>query len=266
VGPIAGDINITNNYAHRCDTVVAAFDPNYIESNPAGCITSGITTEYTVGFENTGSDTAYNVHVLDTLSGYLDPRTLEPIMSSHSMIMETRHEAGLTIVKFDFPNIKLLDSSQPYGNHGMFKYKIRVRSGLADGTLISSRVGIYFDYNDVVMTNTQVNTINCPVYVSYPTVESVGGARVGGTLGADNLIGSNDLKVYPNPVNDELHIEASLAQYDECVVTNTMGKVIWSSKLHLAHQMIPTKQWPSGIYFVQVKGTLGTKTVKLMKQ
>lgn len=261
VGPLMRDVDTPNNFGRRCDEVVAAYDPNFIASNPAGCITSGITTEYTVGFENTGNDTAYNVHVLDTLSGYLDPRTLEPIMSSHPMVMETRHIGGMTIVKFDFPDIKLLDSSQPHGNHGVFKYKIRVRSGLADGTLISSRVGIYFDDNDVVMTNTQVNTINCPVYVTYPTVESVGTATA-----VDNLPGSNDLKVYPNPVNDELHIEATLAQYDECVVTNTMGKVIWSSKLHLAHQTIPTKQWPSGIYFVQVKGTLGTKTVKLVKQ
>lgn len=266
IGPLTGDVRVSNNFVNRCDTVVASYDPNYIESDPSGCITSGITTEYTVGFENTGSDTAYNVHVLDTLSGYLDPRTLEPTMSSHPMVLETRYVAGMTIVKFDFPNIKLLDSSQPHGNHGMFRYKIRVRSGLADGTLISSRVGIYFDDNDVVMTNTQVNTINCPVYVTYPTVESVGGARVGGTLGTDNLLGSNDLKVYPNPVNDELHIEASLSQYDECVVTNTMGKVIWSSKLQQAHQMIATKQWPSGIYFVQIKGAMGSRTIKLVKQ
>ena len=118
------------------------------------------------------------------------------------------------------------------------------------------------------MTNTQVNTINCPVYVTYPTVEAAGGSRVLGTgiLDADNLGTSDEVKIYPNPVTDELHIEASLMHYDQCIVTNTMGTVVHAFALQRNHQVVSTAKWPTGIYFVQLKGTSGSKTIKLLKQ
>jgi hypothetical protein len=66
---------------------------------------------------------------------------------------------GLNIAKFDFPNIKLLDSAHHGLNDGMFIFKIEARTTVADGTTIPNRVGIYFDYNPVVMTNEVTNII-----------------------------------------------------------------------------------------------------------
>jgi hypothetical protein len=159
VDPITGDANPSNNIRIKCDTVIGAYDPNDIAVSPEGYILPCTQLQYRVRFENTGNDTAHNVYVLDTLSDNLDPATLEIEASSHAMNVTVLNDGVRNIAKFDFPNIKLLDSAHHGLNDGMFLFNIKARSTLADGDMIPNRVGIYFDYNPVVMTNTVTNII-----------------------------------------------------------------------------------------------------------
>ncbi|MCF8451256.1 MAG: T9SS type A sorting domain-containing protein [Taibaiella sp.] len=159
VSPATGDIVPSDNVYTKLDTVRAAYDPNDIAVTPEGYILPCTQLQYKVRFENTGNDTAHNVYVLDTLSDNLDPSTLQVDIASHPMNVTVINDGVRNIAKFDFPNIKLLDTSNRALNNGMFIFKIKARTVLADGTTIPNRVGIYFDYNPVVMTNSVTNTI-----------------------------------------------------------------------------------------------------------
>lgn len=162
VDPFTGDTDTTNNYINVLDTVSASFDPNMIAVTPSGNILNGTNLEYTIHFENQGNDTATNIHLLDTLSSNVDITSLRIVTATAAMNVSYTPYGSQTIVKFDFPNIKLPDSSHHNLCTGLVTYTINARRGLADGTTILNRTGIYFDDNEVVMTNTVTNTIVIP--------------------------------------------------------------------------------------------------------
>ena len=162
VAPIIGDLDTNNNNIIRVDTVKSSFDPNHIAVSPEGEILNGTKLHYTVAFENDGNDTAQNIYLMDTLSDSEDPRTLQLVAASATMNIAILHSGGHTIAKFDFPNIKLLDSSYHNQCTGFVMYTIKARTGLADGTVIPAHAGIYFDDNPVVLTDTSFNTILIP--------------------------------------------------------------------------------------------------------
>lgn len=162
IGPGTGDVDTTDNVIIRCDTVKYAWDPNDISVTPTGNILNGTELQYTVRFENCGNDTAHNIFILDTLSDNVDVSSLRIVAASAVMNTTIYRDGAYRIAKFDFPNIKLLDSSHHGLCDGMVIYTVRARTGLAHGTDIAARAGIYFDINPVVMTNTVHNTILIP--------------------------------------------------------------------------------------------------------
>lgn len=159
VSPVTGDTNPANNTITRNDTVRTSYDPNDIAVSPEGYILPCTRLTYTVRFENMGNDTARNVSVVDTLSPGVDPSTLQVVSASDPMFVTIINDGTHNIAKFNFPNINLLDSSRHGLNNGMFVFSVNARNPLADGTTIMNRVGIYFDENPVVMTNSVTNTI-----------------------------------------------------------------------------------------------------------
>lgn len=120
----------------------------------------GTQLDYTINFENLGNDTAFNIHIMDTLSDNVDPNSFVMTASSHrassSLLTGTN---GKRIIRFEFPDINLADSSHKESNKGFVKFNINAKTGLAPLTQIENRAGIYFDINPVVMTNTALNWI-----------------------------------------------------------------------------------------------------------
>ncbi len=159
VTPFSGDVDTSNNRIIRVDTVTSSYDPNEMSVTPPGFILPCTELEYTVHFENTGNDTAHNIHIMDTLSDNVDIKTLRIVAASAEMNIAFTRYNGHNIVKFDLPNIMLPDSSHHDQCMGMIVFKVKTKNGLAEGTTIMNRAGIYFDDNDVVMTNSVENTI-----------------------------------------------------------------------------------------------------------
>ncbi len=172
VSPTSGDSDTTNNMQLIIDTVRSSFDPNHIQVSPEGNILNRTKLKYAIEFENDGNDTAQNIYVLDTLSDHLDPSTFEMVASSNYMDIQMLENGGHTILKFDFPNIKLPDSTHHNQCTGMLIFNIKTKGGLPDGSRIINRAGIYFDDNEVVMTNESSNTIRLP-YVSITQTDTV---------------------------------------------------------------------------------------------
>ncbi len=246
LNPIVGDIYPPDNYDDGIDTVKVGFDPNFIEVTPKGMVSAGTQLEYGIHFENTGNDTAFNIYVMDTLDAGLDPNTLNILAASAKMDFTLIKTGAYTIAKFDFPNINLLDSSHHNQCTGVFMYNIRTRAGLPDGTIIPNHAGIFFDYNEAVLTDTAITEIGHPVAVT-------------------KVANNNRVIIYPNPANDEVTITADPTTYTSFSLTNTMGQVVNQQIITDKHTKLNVAQLPAGIYYIALKGDQANKVEKFVK-
>jgi uncharacterized repeat protein (TIGR01451 family) len=179
--PVIGDAVPLNNTKEYCFPVRSGLDPNEKTVYPEGTcsphyIDDNQLLTYTIRFQNTGTDTAYNIYVMDSLDADLDLNTVRVIGSSHSVITEVWPGNAL---KFRFDNINLLDSTSNEAlSHGYVIFEAYPLSGRPAGTQITNRVGIYFDYNTPVYTNMTLNTI-------YDGTLNTGATAIGNVLSAD---------------------------------------------------------------------------------
>lgn len=247
ITPTVNDINTVNNYVSRCDSVRSSFDPNEKSVEPRGNISPGTKLTYRIDFENTGNDTAFNIRVLDTLSNNLDANTFAVQYSSHPVTSNLENgPAGTKVARFDFNNIKLADSNHKDANKGFVIFTINAKKALAPSTVIPNKAGIYFDINDVVMTNTVSNMIH-PVGIK--VVEK-----------------QTSAVIYPNPVHDILSIKVNDGQYETARLLNALGQVLVSEHISGEHMQMSVKALTPGIYYLELKGSAGIKVEKIEKQ
>ena len=161
--PKRQDLLLRDNQDELCTEVTSGYDPNDIQVWPRGEgeqgeIASDVKTlSYMIRFQNTGNDTTFNVVVRDTLPAELDVRRIRFGASSHEYSVDLLNNH---ILEFTFADIMLPDSSEDLlGSQGFLKYRIDLVEGLEAGTQWRNRAGIYFDFNEVVLTNYAVTTI-----------------------------------------------------------------------------------------------------------
>ena len=156
-----------------CHVLVGAFDPNDKQAAPLGVdaahfIYPNNPIEYLIQFQNTGTDTAFTVVLRDTVSSLLDAGSVRPGASSHPY---TWSLSGAGILTFTFDNILLPDSNvNEAASRGFVQFTLQQQAELPDGTLLENRAGIYFDFNDPVITNTVFHTVGRDFL---PTVETL---------------------------------------------------------------------------------------------
>jgi hypothetical protein len=161
------DVDLGNNSASVTRIVTGAYDPNdKLATTSLGSTTSWLLDEdewidYTIRFQNTGTDTAFNVVITDTLPANLDPSTLIVGAATHAFNWELRSAGTL---KFIFPNIQLPDSNvnEPR-SHGHVCFRIKPSEGLAVGNDITNIANIYFDFNPPVITEPSVLNVVSPI-------------------------------------------------------------------------------------------------------
>jgi len=186
-----------------CQENVASYDPNDKAAQPVGYDTqhyifANTDLDYKIRFQNTGTDTAFNIVILDTISPYLDLSTLQMGASSHSY---TWTIVDGNVLKVSFLDIKLVDSvaNEPL-SHGFFRYNIEQRSNNPLGAEIYNSASIYFDYNPPIKTNTTWHTIGENfVLVSVDKVYQE----------------QANVKVYPNPFLTTTTIEIEGETYND---------------------------------------------------
>ncbi len=146
-----------------CREIVGSWDPNDKQGFPQGFgnqhfIRPTEDLEYFIRFQNTGTDTAFRVVVLDTLSPLLDAGSLRWGASSHPFDWEI---FGKGILKMTFRNILLPDSNinEP-ASHGFVRFRISQKPDLPLGSRIENRAAIFFDFNPAVLTNTTFHTVD----------------------------------------------------------------------------------------------------------
>jgi hypothetical protein len=159
----------------ECIIIIDSYDPNDKLVTPVGTTRefhtpAGAELSYTIRFQNTGTDVAYKVVVVDTLSTHLDLSTLRMGAVSHAYALSVTGK-GQPVLTWTFDNIMLPDSGRNGpGSNGFIRFSIRPKAGVPAASRIENFADIFFDYNEPVRTPTVFNTIS-------EAVTAPGGAR-----------------------------------------------------------------------------------------
>jgi uncharacterized repeat protein (TIGR01451 family) len=189
---IGTDANPGDNTSAFTSIVVGAFDPNDKHTFPGGegpthRVDPGQRLAYRIRFQNTGTASAVNVVVRDTLDSDLAINSFQMLAASHNYTLNI--ERGNELV-WTFNNINLPDSnSNEPGSHGYIDFAIDPKPNLPLGTIAENSASIYFDFNAPIITNTTWVTFD------------VGTSGIGGGLAAPQV------RVYPHPAQESTHIE-----------------------------------------------------------
>ena len=226
----------------ECDEIKCGFDPNDKLVDPPGIGDNNdthpdSTLTYTVRFQNTGNDYAYNVSIQDTLDPNLEIETFRFISSSHPVIIDWLPG---NIINFGFPGIMLPDSATSYLlSQGFVKYSISAIDGVPENTIVTNTAYITFDQNTPIQTNTVFNTLTTMITsVEDQQVEEIG-----------------DLVIYPNPSDRETMIEFD-NPFNKSVEINLysmLGEKLRSwSGIKASRYTIYRDGLPSGMYAIEV--------------
>ncbi len=166
IEPLMNDQNPKDNFASWRHLTSGSVDPNDILVDKDSITTDELITspylDYIVRFQNTGSDTAFNVKILNPIDTFkFDLMSIEIISSSHIFSLNYLSLEGNLEFKFD--DILLPDSNinEPE-SHGFVRYRIHPKTYLAVHDSVTNYAAIYFDYNLPVITNTALTRIVYP--------------------------------------------------------------------------------------------------------
>jgi uncharacterized repeat protein (TIGR01451 family) len=224
-----------------CQQIRGAFDPNDKQGFPKGYkkeqfIAQNQDIEYLIRFQNTGTDTAFTVIVRDTISDKLDLKSIEFGASSHKYVAELYGKNG---VKFTFDNIKLVDSfkNEPK-SHGFIKYRIKQNKDLPYGTQITNRAGIYFDFEDPIITNTTIHTI--------------GGKEILSGIFDQPFVPTIAIKVSPNPMLNTALFETPKPISGSLELYDALGQLVRKEKFEGTNFELHKQALPAGIYLYKI--------------
>lgn len=154
ITPETIEIDTLDNCVLLSQNIVGSFDPNDKTVSPEFLdhteTADGNWLDYRIRFQNTGTFPATFVEVYDTLEPGLDIRTFQMQQASHDYTLSF---PGPGVLKWRFDNIHLPDSTSDEPNsHGFISFGIKTVPNLPLLRTVQNRAGIYFDFNEVVLT------------------------------------------------------------------------------------------------------------------
>ncbi|NRA52009.1 MAG: T9SS type A sorting domain-containing protein, partial [Phaeodactylibacter sp.] len=225
-----------------CDEVIAAFDPNDKVGFPQGrgankLIRPNQDIEYRIRFQNTGTDTAFKVVIVDALSSVFQRASFRPGASSHPYELDI-DESG--IVHFIFNDILLPDSTtNPGGSIGFVKFRIAQLPDLEPGTNLNNEAAIYFDAEAPVITNLAWHTIEDTPQVTTSTAP---------------LVTSKMVSVFPNPALDHVAflIEGEGLGLSLLTLFDGQGRLVKAHSFTGKRFVLKRGGLASGVYFYRL--------------
>lgn len=220
-----------------CLPVVASYDPNdktaFLDGKPeASKIAPDKSLEYLIRFQNTGTDTAFNIVITDTLTTLLDPGSVVPGASSHPYTFSLRD--GKVLV-FSFNDILLPDSNtNEAASHGFVKFSIKQKAGNPLGVFLKNKAAIFFDFNDPVITNETSLVISNSV----------------GTQEPSELF---QAQVWPIPASESVTIQTPGSAILGWKLMDATGKVQQSGGKAASEFILQRRGLPAGIYWCQIR-------------
>jgi uncharacterized repeat protein (TIGR01451 family) len=230
----------------ECRQNIGAFDPNakhaFVDGKEdPGTVLANKTIEYLLAFQNTGTDTAFNVIVEDRLPAGLDISTVKPLVSSHPFSFELAPDRNL---RFTFSHILLPDSNlNEAASHGFVKFSVQQMPDLPVGTVINNQARIFFDFNAPVPTNNSHLIITAPLKVKEP-------------------IAGYEVQVYPNPFADAVTFKVKSPEPGgiyNLLLTDALGRTVARSRFTGETFLLERNDMETGAYFFSISTDSGQR-------
>ena len=246
--------NLTNNTFTLMQAITGSFDPNEKSVWPERDVQKnyilGVDSvfRYTIRFQNTGTDTAFNVVLIDTLNPYLDVTSIQEIGTSHPCRWEI---TGQNVLKIYYNNIQLPDSGiDEAGSHGLFSFSIKHSPSLNTVLLpyeLENKAAIYFDFNLPILTNTIFNTINLNVSVSENSKPQI--------------------TFSPNPASESIKITSkNVSEIKRIAIFDLLGRQRILVIPNSTTTTIQLRDLSDGIYLMMIYGKETIYSEKILKQ
>lgn len=238
--PTTNDETVADNTFIYNETVVDSFITNSITcvegtSLPPSSI--GDYLHYIINFENTGTATADNIVLqMDIDEEQFEINTLQVLNTSHSCY--TRVSGN--IIEFVLQNIAL-----ETGGHGNVLLKIRTKSDLATGAVVSRDANIFFDYKAPIDTGIANTTFQA--------------------LSTGEFVTDNSIKLYPNPAVSFVTINSD-SSINSIQLYDVQGRLLKTKIQNQTEVTFDISNQSNGIYFFKVQSDNGVKVLKLVKE
>lgn len=247
----AADLDGSNNFVERQESVVSSFDPNDKDCEPERLTEKTVLSRqrliYTVRFQNTGNFPATFVRILDSLDlTALDISSLQILGASHQMSWALHRQ---NVLEFFFGNIHLPDSSRDEaGSHGFVRFSILPKNSLKLGDFAQNRAFIYFDFNAPVLTNTVKTLVQLPDLTSAPITEAF------------------DFELSPNPGAGPFRLifSGQLSESVEVSVSDVFGRTVWLDQTMNLVEPLRLPEFRAGNYWVSIRCGGGPVSKKLV--
>lgn len=236
------DVVPGNDSVDLTTMVTGSYDPNdkraftsTRSSDDLYLIGSDEWIDYTIRFQNTGTDTAFTVVVTDTLNDVLDMATFQQGVASHPFSVSFKPDR---VVEWHFANILLPDSNvNEVASHGLVTFRIRPIQPLIAGTVIANTANIFFDFNEPVITEPSVLV-----------------AEFSTAILDESML---ELRVFPNPTDQRIDISTNEALITTLTVTNTDGRMVLTRSSNSPTLKVDVHSLRAGAYFVEATLTNG---------
>ena len=235
--------NTSNNAASTWTVVTGSYDPN----DKTAFTSSGQSTteyyinqdeyiDYVIRFQNTGTDTAFTVVVVDTLGAELDQSTFQQGVASHPFTVAFKPGR---VVEWTFSNILLPDSNtnEPL-SHGLVSFRIRPTPPVMPGLVLANAADIFFDFNAPVRTNTS------------ELVVATG-------MATESRTGADPLHVFPNPTENVIRV--SWARLGSTLrIFSSDGRLLLAKPVVSTSAQVEVGHLPKAVYHLQEIAADGT--------
>jgi len=195
-----------------------------------------------IRFQNTGTDTAFNIVIRDVLSDLLDISTLRTGASSHDYNYSIKN--GNTL-DFNFENIMLPDSNVNLAaSIGFVKFKISPKNNIPLGSQINNQAKIYFDFNAPIVTNETLHTIGEELLTV--SIDQLPESSIKDGIVCD---------VFPNPFSENAIIEVKGKELKDGLLKlyNLSGQLVKELEAQNNSFMISKNGLESSIYFFTIE-------------
>jgi len=230
-----------------CLESVASFDPNDKQGFPRGVgdehyIDQNVDLEYMIRFQNTGTASAINIEIRDTLQvQWLDPNTIRPGAGSHPYQFDMQ---GNGVVVFKYQNINLPDSNANFdASQGFVKFRINQRKDVPLETEIKNTAAIFFDFNAPIITNQTLHTVGKDFLVLSNT-QAILDPRI-------------QVQLMPNPTIGQVQVLAKGLENTPSALTfrlvSMLGEQVLTGIFDGSNFTFDASQLPQGVYAYEIR-------------
>ncbi len=192
---------------------------------------------YVVNFENTGNTPVSFVVVKDVIDALqYDINSIQVLNSSHNVYTRISNNN----VEFIFENINL----EANGGRGNVVFKIKTKSNLVINSSVSQKADIHFDYKFPITTNNAVTTFE--------------------VLNTNVLNKENRVKVYPNPAESLLNVDANVA-ISKVMLYDMQGRLLQTAGDNTLRLKMDVSAREAGLYLLKIFTATETTTERIVK-